>query len=77
MDGIILAKRKSSISFSIQSEKSPDSGFFACDLWKDCIMPSSQKQITEIKREKAWSQAKAIHTCIFIFIYILSSVVGD
>ena len=28
-----------------------DYGFFACDLWKDCIMPSSQKQITEIKVE--------------------------
>ena len=33
------------------TEKSPDSGFFGCDLWKDCIMPSSRKQITEIKGE--------------------------
>ena len=42
---------KSSELFPIQSEKSPDSGFFACDLWKKCIMPSSRKQITEIKGE--------------------------
>ena len=42
-------QRKSSVLFPIQSEKSPDSGFFACDLWKKCIMPSSRKQITEIK----------------------------
>ena len=44
-------QRKSSLPFPIQSEKSPDSGFFACDLWKDCMMPSSWKQITEIKGE--------------------------
>ena len=44
-------QRKSSVLFPIQSEKSPDSGFFACDLWKKCIMPSSRKQITEIKGE--------------------------
>ena len=42
-------QRKSSELFPIQSEKSPDSGFFACDLRKKCIMPSSRKQITEIK----------------------------
>ena len=46
-----LEQRKSSVLFPIQSEKSPDSGFFACDLWKKCIMPSSRKQITEIKGE--------------------------
>ena len=44
-------QRKSSVLFPIQSEKSPDSGFFACDLWKKCIMPSFRKQITEIKGE--------------------------
>ena len=44
-------QRKSSALFPIQSERSPDSGFFACDLRKYCIMPSSQKQITEL-REK-------------------------
>ena len=43
-------QRKSSVLFPIQSERSSDSGFFACDLWKD-IMPSSRKQITEIKGE--------------------------
>ena len=42
---------KSSVLLPIQSERSPDSGFFACDLRKDCIMPSSQKQITELKGE--------------------------
>ena len=45
-------QRKSSIFFPIQSERGPDSGFFACDLWKDCIMPSSRKQITVIKGEE-------------------------
>ena len=44
-------QRKSSVLYPIQSEKSPDSGFFACDLWKKCIMPSSRTQITEIKGE--------------------------
>ena len=44
-------QRRSSELFSIQSEKSPDSSFFACDLWKKCIMPSSRKEITEIKGE--------------------------
>ena len=44
-------QRKSSALFPIQSERSPDSGFFACDLWKYCIMPSSQKQITELKEK--------------------------
>ena len=29
------------IVFLIQSEKSPDSGFFTCDPTKKCIMPSS------------------------------------
>ena len=37
------------VSYPIRN--SPDSGFFACELWKDCIMPSSQKQITELKGE--------------------------
>ena len=46
-----LEQPKSSELFPIQSEKSQDSGFFACDLWKKCIMPSSRKQITEIKGE--------------------------
>ena len=43
-------QHKSSVLFPIQSEKRfwlqiqiPDSGFFACYLWKDCIMPSSRK----------------------------------
>ena len=44
-------QRESSVLIPIQSEKSPDSGFFACDLWEDCIMPSFQKQITEINGE--------------------------
>ena len=44
-------QRKSSSLFPIRSEKSPDCGFFACDLWKDCIMPSFRKQIKEIKGE--------------------------
>ena len=47
---------RSSVLFPIQSEKRSDSGFFVCDLWKDCIMPSSRKQIRE-KKERAWSQA--------------------
>ena len=37
-------QRKSSILFPIQSEKSPDSGFFICDPTKKCIMPSSRKR---------------------------------
>ena len=41
-------QRKSSVLFPIQSEKWPDSGFFVCDLWKNCIMHSSRKQITEM-----------------------------
>ena len=48
---LLIGQRKSSILIPIQSEKSPDSGFFACDLWEDCIMPSFQKQITEINGE--------------------------
>ena len=41
-------QRKSSVLFPIQSEKWPDSGVFVCDLWKNCIMHSSRKQITEM-----------------------------
>ena len=37
-------QRKSSILFPIQSEKSPDSGFFTCDPTKKCIMPSSHER---------------------------------
>ena len=37
-------QRKSSALFPIQSEKSPDSGFFICDPTKKCIMPSSRKR---------------------------------
>ena len=37
-------QRKSSVLFPIQSEKSPDSGFFTCDPTKKCIMPSSRKR---------------------------------
>ena len=37
-------QRKSSILFPIQSEKSPDSGFFTCDPTKKCIMPSSRER---------------------------------
>ena len=35
---------KSSIMFPMQSEKSPDSGFFTCDPTKKCIMPSSRER---------------------------------
>ena len=35
-------QRKASVLFPVQSEKSPDSGFFACDLLKNCIKPSSR-----------------------------------
>ena len=54
MDGGIFGQseqHKSSELSSIQSGKSPHSGFFACDLERKCIMPSSRKQITEIKGE--------------------------
>ena len=37
-----LEQRKSSVLFPIQSEKSPDSGFFTCDPTNKCIMPSSR-----------------------------------
>ena len=37
-------QRKSSILFPIQSEKSPDSGFFTCDPTKKCIMPPSHER---------------------------------
>ena len=53
-DGCILANRKRAnypYRFLIQSETSPDFGFLASDLWKDCIMPSSQKHIPEMKGE--------------------------
>ena len=43
-----LEQVKSSVLFPIQSEKWPDSGVFVCDLWKNCIMHSSQTQITEM-----------------------------
>ena len=39
-----LEQRKSSVLFPIQSEKSPDSGFFTCDPTKKCIMPSSHER---------------------------------
>ena len=45
-DGGILAHRNSAnhpYCFLSNQKKSSDSGFFACDLWKDCIMPSSRK----------------------------------
>ena len=41
--GDILADRNSAnhpYCFLSNQKKSPDSSFFACDLWKDCIMPS-------------------------------------
>ena len=37
-------RRKSSVLFPIQSEKSPDSGFFTCDPTKKCIMLSSRER---------------------------------
>ena len=37
-------QRKSSVLFPVQSEKSPDSGFFTCDPTKKCIMPSSRER---------------------------------
>ena len=40
-----LEQRKSSVLFPIQSEKSPDSGFFTCDPTKKCIMPSSLERL--------------------------------
>ena len=39
-----LEQRKSLVLFPIQSEKSPDSGFFTCDPTKKCIMPSSRER---------------------------------
>ena len=42
-DGGILANWNSAnhpYCFLSNQKKSPDSSFFACDLWKDCIMPS-------------------------------------
>ena len=41
-------QRKSSVLFPIQSEKSPDSGFFTCDPTKKCIMPSSRERLKGI-----------------------------
>ena len=35
---------KSFVLFPIQSEKSPDSGFFTCDPTNKCIMPSSRER---------------------------------
>ena len=43
-----LEQHKSSVLFPIQSEKSPDSGFFACDPTKKCIMPSSHERLKGI-----------------------------
>ena len=43
-----LEQRKSSVLFPIQSEKSPDSGFFTCDPTKKCIMPSSRERLKGI-----------------------------
>ena len=37
-------QRKSSVLFPIQSEKSPDSGFFTCDPTKKCIVPSCRER---------------------------------
>ena len=37
-------QRKSFVLFPIQSEKSPDSGFFTCDPTKKCIMPFSRER---------------------------------
>ena len=37
-------RRKSFVLFPIQSEKSPDSGFFTCDPTNKCIMPSSRER---------------------------------
>ena len=36
------------VLFPIQSEKSPDSGFFTCDPTKKCIMPSSRESLKGI-----------------------------
>ena len=55
-----LEQRKSSVLFPIQSERNPDSGFYACDLWKDCIVSSSRKQITEIRGEGMIAGYKAV-----------------
>ena len=43
-----LEQHKSSVLFPIQSEKSPDSGFFTCDPTKKCIMPSSRERLKGI-----------------------------
>ena len=43
-----LEQRKPSVLFPIQSEKSPDSGFFTCDPTKKCIMPSSLERLKGI-----------------------------
>ena len=43
-----LEQRKSSVLFPIQSEKSPDSGFFTCDPTNKCIMPSSRDRLKGI-----------------------------
>ena len=43
-----LEQRKPSVLFPIQSEKSPDSGFFTCDPTKKCIMPSSRERLKGI-----------------------------
>ena len=37
-------QRKSSALFPFQSEESPDSGIFTCDLTRKCIMPSSHER---------------------------------
>ena len=41
-------QRKSFVLFPIQSEKSPDSGFFTCDPTNKCIMPSSRERLKGI-----------------------------
>ena len=43
-----LEQRKPSVLFPIQSEKSPDSGFFTCDPTKKCIMPYSRERLKGI-----------------------------
>ena len=48
MDGGILANRNSTnhpFFFLANQKEVQILAFFACDLWKNCIMPSSRKQI--------------------------------
>ena len=45
VDGNILTYN---VLFPIESEKSPDSGFFTCDPTEKCIMPSSRERLKGI-----------------------------